>query len=343
MTPPNDKGPSPFQSPGAPTSGLEILDRTLPPLSLWGTLARAVGWVEKHGKALVILAPYLWLFVFFLVPFLIVLKLSFSESMLAQPPYAPLLSFADEAGSKYLDIRLNLSNYLMLAEDDLFVRAFLSSLAIAGVSTLLTLCVALPMAYGMAKAPERWRLPLLMLVILPFWTSFLIRVYAWIGILKNEGLLNALLLYLGVISEPLVILNTNIAVYIGIVYSYLPFMVLPIYASFEKMDASLVEAAIDLGCTPTKAFWVITAPIARPGIIAGCLLVFIPAVGEFVIPDLLGGSETLMIGRTLWVEFFNNRDWPLASAVAIVLLVALVLPMMLFQRQQAKAAASEAA
>ena len=338
MTPSSDKGPPPFLSPGPVTSDLEILNRTMPPFSLWGALARAVHWAEKHGKTLVVLAPYLWLLVFFLVPFLIVLKLSFSEPVLAQPPYAPLLSLADEAGSTYLDIRLNLSNYLSLAQDDLFIRAFLNSLAIAGVSTLLCLCVALPMAYGMAKAPERWRLPLLMLVILPFWTSFLIRVYAWIGILKNEGLLNALLLYLGVISEPLVILNTNIAVYIGIVYSYLPFMVLPIYASFEKMDGSLVEAAIDLGCTPTKAFWVVTAPIARPGIVAGCLLVFIPAVGEFVIPDLLGGSETLMIGRTLWVEFFNNRDWPLASAVAIMLLVVLVLPMMFFQRQQAKAA-----
>jgi putrescine transport system permease protein len=204
---------------------------------------------------------------------------------------------------------------------------------------LLTLAVGLPMAYAMARAPERSRLPLLMLVILPFWTSFLIRVYAWIGILKNEGLLNALLLWLGVISEPLVILNTNIAVYIGIIYSYLPFMVLPIYASFDKMDASLVEAAVDLGCRPTEAFWRITVPIALPGIVAGSLLVFTPAIGEFVIPDLLGGSETLMIGRTLWVEFFNNRDWPLASAVAIVLLLVLVLPIMYFQRSQASSQA----
>lgn len=342
MTPtPTDQGrppPASFISPGPQTSHLEILDQTMPPLSLWGGLARVMAWLERHGRKLVILGPFLWLLIFFLVPFLIVLKLSFSEPQLAQPPYTPLLTMAEDAGNQYLDIRLNLSNYLSLAEDDLFVRAFLNSLHIAGISTLLTLLIALPMAYGMAKAPAGWRLPLLMLVILPFWTSFLIRVYAWIGILKNEGLLNALLLALGVISEPLVIMNTNIAVYIGIVYSYLPFMILPIYASFEKMDASLVEAAIDLGCTPVKAFWVITAPIARPGIIAGCLLVFIPAVGEFVIPDLLGGSDTLMIGRTLWVEFFNNRDWPLASAVAIVLLVVLVLPMMLFQRQQAKAA-----
>jgi putrescine transport system permease protein len=275
------------------------------------------------------------------VPFLIVLKLSFSEPMLAQPPYAPLLELTDEAGDSYLRIQLNLSNYLLLIQDETYVRAFIASLRIAALSTLITLAVGLPMAYGMARAPARWRLPLLMLVILPFWTSFLIRVYAWIGILKNEGLLNSVLLSLGAIATPLTILNTNVAVYIGIVYSYLPFMVLPIYASFEKMDASLVEAAIDLGCRPVMAFWKITVPIAFPGILAGALLVFIPAVGEFVIPDLLGGSETLMIGRTLWVEFFNNRDWPLASAVAILLLLLLVLPIMYFQRSQAKLEAGD--
>jgi putrescine transport system permease protein len=292
--------------------------------------------LEAHGRGLVILIPYLWLLVFFLVPFLIVLKLSFSEPVLAQPPYAPLIEILDDAGSRYLTLRFNLSNYLSIIEDDVYIRAYLSSLKIAFIATLLTLCCGLPLAYGIARAPERWRLQLLMMVILPFWTSFLIRVYAWIGILKNEGLLNQLLLSIGVISQPLVILNTNLAVYIGIVYSYLPFMVLPVYASFEKMDPSLIEAAIDLGCTPIKAFWVVTVPIALPGIIAGFLLVFIPAVGEFVIPDLLGGSETLMIGRTLWVEFFNNRDWPLASAVAIVLLLVLVLPVMLFQRVRAR-------
>ncbi|MFO1127853.1 MAG: ABC transporter permease subunit [Rhodospirillales bacterium] len=286
---------------------------------------------------LVIAVPYVWLAVFFLVPFLIVLKLSFAETQLAQPPYTPLFSFdSDGFGGEFLTIRLNLSNFLTLVRDDLFFHAYFNSFRIAAVATLLTLAVGLPMAYGLAKAPDRWRLPLLMLVILPFWTSFLIRVYAWIGILKNEGLLNALLLHLGVISQPLVILNTDAAVYIGIVYSYLPFMVLPLYASFEKMDPALVEAAVDLGCRPVKAFWVITARLAMPGIVAGCLLVFIPAVGEFVIPDLLGGSETLMIGRTLWVEFFNNRDWPLASAVAIALLLILVLPIVFFQRQQAK-------
>ena len=308
------------------------------PLSPLGMAARALGWIERRGRLLIIGVPYVWLAVFFLVPFLIVLKLSFGEPQLAQPPYTPLFAFVTDGGGEYLTIRLNLSNFIMLVQDDLFLHAYLNSIRIAAIATLLTLGVGMPMAYGIAKAPERWRLPLLMLVILPFWTSFLIRVYAWIGILKNEGLLNGLLLYFGLINEPLVILNTETAVHIGIVYSYLPFMVLPLYASFEKMDPSLVEAAIDLGCRPIKAFWLITARIAMPGILAGCLLVFIPASGEFVIPDLLGGSETLMIGRTLWVEFFNNRDWPLASAVAIVLLLILVVPIVLFQHQQAKSA-----
>ncbi|MFO1145541.1 MAG: ABC transporter permease subunit [Rhodospirillales bacterium] len=309
-----------------------MLDQSLPPLSPWALLARTARWLERHGRRLCVLVP--WLLLFFLVPFLLVLKISFSEAVLAQPPFAPLLELADEADNFYLRIQLNLSNYLVLLQDDTYFRAYLNSIEIAGLATLITLAVGLPMAYGIARAPERFRLPLLMLVILPFWTSFLIRVYAWIGILKNEGFLNGLLLSLGLISEPLVILNTNIAVYIGIVYSYLPFMVLPVYASFEKMDASLVEAAIDLGCRPASAFWRITVPIAFPGILAGAMLVFIPAVGEFVIPDLLGGSETLMIGRTLWVEFFNNRDWPLASAVATILLLVLVLPIVWFQRTQ---------
>jgi putrescine transport system permease protein len=338
MSPADDQRPSPpaFSS-GPAVSAREMLDRMSGPLSAWGLAARALGWIERHGKTLIIAVPYLWLAVFFLVPFLIVLKLSFAEPQLAQPPYTPLFSFmSDGFGGEFLTIRLNLSNFLAIFRDDVFFQAYLNSIRIAATATLLTLAVGMPMAYAMAKAPEGWRLPLLMLVIMPFWTSFLIRVYAWIGILKNEGLLNALLLHLGVITEPLVILNTEAAVHIGIIYSYLPFMVLPLYASFEKMDPALVEAAIDLGCHPIKAFWLITARIALPGIIAGCLLVFIPAAGEFVIPDLLGGSETLMIGRTLWVEFFNNRDWPLASAVAIVLLLILVLPIVLFQHQQLK-------
>ncbi|MFL5336680.1 MAG: ABC transporter permease subunit [Geminicoccaceae bacterium] len=299
--------------------------------------ARAAAPVRRTGlgRAALIGLPYLWLLLFFFVPFAIVLKLSLSETALAQPPFLPLAEWIEDAGDSFLQIRLNLSNFLLITQDSLYVRAYLTSIQIAAISTVLTLLVGFPIAYGMAKAPDRWRPLLLMLVILPFWTSFLIRVYAWIGILKNEGLLNGLLLWTGLISQPLVILQTLTAVYIGIVYSYLPFMILPIYANLEKHDPTLIEAAVDLGCTPIAAFWKVTIPLAVPGIIAGCFLVFIPAVGEFVIPDLLGGSDTLMIGKVLWTEFFNNRDWPLASAVAILLLLVLVIPIALFQRQQA--------
>ncbi len=284
-----------------------------------------------NGRSVVILVPYVWLLLFFLAPFFIVLKISFSEVLIARPPYAPLVELVDDF---YLQFTLNLENYLLLSEDSLYWRAYLSSVKIAVISTFLALLIGYPMAYAMARAPREWRLALLMAVILPFWTSFLIRVYAWIGILKKEGLLNLLLLKIGIIQEPLTILNTDLAVYIGIVYSYLPFMLLPLYASLEKMDLSLLEAAADLGCRPLKAFWVITVPLSLPGIVAGCFLVFIPAVGEFVIPDLLGGSDTLMIGKTLWAEFFNNRDWPLSSAVAVVLLAILIIPIVIFQRMQ---------
>lgn len=290
------------------------------------------------GRKLLIGLPYLWLLLLFLVPFLIVLKISLSEPMVSIPPYDPKLDWSDGLVGLWAQFKqFSLENYRFLFEEPLFYRSYLSSITIAGIATLLTLIVGYPMAYAMARSPKAWRPILLMLVILPFWTSFLIRVYAWIGILKKEGLLNQLLLTLGVISEPLTILNTNTAVYIGIVYSYLPFLVLPLYASLERMDESLLEAAADLGCTPFKAFWKITFPISLPGVIAGCFLVFIPAVGEFVIPDLLGGSETLMIGRTLWVEFFNNRDWPVASAVAVILLLILVIPIVLFQNAQVRA------
>ncbi|MEM6617020.1 MAG: ABC transporter permease subunit [Pseudomonadota bacterium] len=287
------------------------------------------------GKYLVLAVPYLWLLVFFLAPFFIVFKISFSQTAIAIPPYFPTFNLADgwQAFRENFS-ELSFENYLWLTEDDLYIRAYLSSLWIAFVSTAITLLVGFPIAYGMARAPSEWRPLLLMLVILPFWTSFLIRVYAWIGILKKEGLLNLVLTSLGLIDEPLTILNTNAAVYIGIVYSYLPFMVLPLYASLEKLDGSLLEAAEDLGCHPIKAFWLVTVPLAIPGIIAGCFLVFIPAVGEFVIPDLLGGSETLMIGRTLWVEFFSNRDWPVSSAVAVLLLLVLIIPIVLFQNFQ---------
>lgn len=241
--------------------------------------------------------------------------------------------FSDPINSaKALFAAFDFENYLYLTTDSLYIKAYLSSLRIALISTFICLLIAFPIAYAISKASKQYQSFLLMLVILPFWTSFLIRVYAWIGILKTEGLLNKFLLSIGIISEPLTIFNTEIAVLIGIVYSYLSFMILPIYATLERMDESLLEAAIDLGCSKISAFWSITVPLAKPGIIAGCLLVFIPAVGEFVIPDLLGGSRTLMIGKTLWVEFFSNRDWPLASAVAILLLLMLVLPIVVFQR-----------
>jgi putrescine transport system permease protein len=277
--------------------------------------------------------PYLWLLIFFLAPFLIVLKISLSEPVLAQPPYVPVFDSLAQVPEKVRE--LSLENYRWLWQNALYWNAYLSSIWIAGLSALITLAVGFPIAYGMARADKRIRTVLVVLLILPFWTSFLIRVYAWIAILRPEGLLNQFLLWAGVISTPLAISNTNTAVIIGIVYSYLPFMVLPLYASLERIDKSLLEAAADLGATPLAAFWRVTVPLAIPGIAAGTMLVFIPAVGEFVIPDLLGGSETLMIGRTLWSEFFQNRDWPVASAVAILLLLVLVLPIVFFQNAQA--------
>ncbi|MDA9865525.1 ABC transporter permease subunit [bacterium] len=283
------------------------------------------------------LIPYVWLVLLFLVPFGIVLKIALSDYAISIPPYTPTLDFAAGwEGIKAFFGALDGENFTFLAEDDLYWKAYLSSIQIASISTFLALLVGFPIAYAMSRAAAEWRPALTMLVILPFWTSFLIRVYAWIGILANEGLLNQFLLWLGVISEPLIILNTQTAVYIGIVYTYLPFMILPIYASLDRMDPSLLEAAEDLGCSRLSAFWSVTWPLARPGVIAGCFLVFIPAVGEFVIPSLLGGSDALMIGKVLWEEFFSNRDWPVASAVAIVLLLILIIPIVLFQRHEQK-------
>nr|WP_211110443.1 ABC transporter permease subunit [Acuticoccus mangrovi] len=277
-----------------------------------------------------------------MVPFLIVLKISLSEAVVAMPPYAPTFEGIGGVGDLLERLRaLTLYNFAFLTEDALYWRAYLSSARIAALSTAITLLVGYPIAYAMARVPERWRPLVVAMVILPFWTSFLIRVYAWIGILKRDGLLNAALTQIGLISEPLTILNTNIAVIIGIVYAYLPFMILPLYASLERQDPALLEAAADLGSPPWLAFWQVTVRLSVPGILAGCLLVFIPAVGEFVIPSLLGGSDTLMIGQTLWDEFFLNRDWPLASAVAIVLLLVLVVPLTLFQRAQWREAGRE--
>ncbi|MGZ2422724.1 putrescine transport system permease protein [Rhizobium laguerreae] len=287
---------------------------------------------------LVIAIPYTWLLLFFLAPFFIVFRISLSTTAIAMPPYEPVFSLADGWAGLWSKIgELSFDNYSYLTEDSLYFNAYVSSVVIAGISTFLTLLIAYPIAYGMAQAPRSIRPTLVMLVILPFWTSFLIRVYSWIAILKPEGLLNQLLLSLHIIDSPLIILNTNTAVYIGIVYSYLPFMVLPLYSALEKMDGTLIEAAQDLGCTPIKAFWRVTFPLSIPGVVAGCMLVFIPAVGEFVIPDLLGGSQTLMIGKTLWNEFNANRDWPVSSAVATILLMILVIPIVFFQNAQAKA------
>jgi len=288
---------------------------------------------KKLASSLVPAVPYLWLGLFFLLPFLIVLKISLSDPAVAQPPYKPVFDWSDLIG---FFGQLDLENFEVLTSDDLYLRATLSSVRIAAISTVLLLLVGFPIAYAMARAPERHRSLLVALVILPFWTSFLIRIYAWIAILKPEGLLNQALMGIGLISEPLTILNTETAVFIGIVYAYLPFMVLPLYAILEKMDDTLIEAALDLGCPPWRAFWTITVPLAMPGVIAGSLLCFIPAVGEFVIPDLLGGSETLMIGRQLWSEFFSNRDWPLASAVAILLLIILVVPIVVYRDVEAR-------
>ncbi len=301
--------------------------RTADLLERWGV----------DGRTAAVMVPYAWLLIFFLAPFLIVARISVSEIRIAMPPYAPLFEYLDGA----LNVNVWLSNYGHLLEDALYWKSYLSSLHIAALSTLIALAIGYPIAYGMARAPRKWQLTLLMMVILPFWTSFLIRVYAWIGILKTEGFLNHFLIWLGLIEQPLHLLHSNLAIYIGIVYSYLPFMILPLYANLEKMDHSLLEAASDLGCHPLKAFWTVTFPLSIPAVIAGCFLVFIPAVGEFVIPDLLGGSSTLMIGKTLWTEFFNNRNWPLSSAVAVVLLLMLVVPIVLFQRYQTRQAERE--
>ena len=284
------------------------------------------------GRHAVIGVPFFWLFLFFLLPFFIVLKISFAEADVAIPPYTEIYSWADNQ----LSILLNLGNYVLLGEDELYISAYLGSLKMAFISTLLCLLLGYPMAYAIARASKEAQTVLLLLIMMPTWTAILIRVYAWMGILSNNGLLNGFLQGIGLIDQPLQILNTNLAVYIGIVYSYLPFMILPLYANLVKHDMSLLEAASDLGSSNINNFWKITVPLSKNGIIAGSMLVFIPAVGEFVIPELLGGPETLMIGKVLWQEFFNNRDWPVASALAVVMLAVLIVPIILFNRNQAK-------
>ncbi|HEX8541060.1 MAG TPA: ABC transporter permease subunit [Pseudomonas sp.] len=295
-------------------------------------IKRALNRITPGGRQLVIGAPFLWLFLFFALPFIIVIKISFAEADVAIPPYTEIFSYAEQK----FEVILNFANYSLLTGDDLYISAYLGSLKMAFFSTLLCLLIGFPMAYGIATARKEMQTVLLLLIMMPTWTAILIRVYAWMGILSNNGLLNAFLMWLGLIDEPLQILNTNLAVYIGVVYSYLPFMILPLYANLVKHDPSLLEAASDLGSSTFNSFWKITVPLSKNGVIAGCMLVFIPVVGEFVIPELLGGPETLMIGRVLWQEFFNNRDWPVASALAVVMLLILIVPIILFNRSQAK-------
>lgn len=289
-------------------------------------------------RKLVVRIPYIWLIVFFLIPFLIVLKISLSQTALAQPPYTPVFDWRALAD---FFRGLSFDNYRLLASDPLYVLSYLKSVEIAAFSTLILLVIGYPIAYAIARTPRRWQAALLLLTILPFWTSMLIRVYAWMNILQHDGPLNQALMALAIVKEPPVWLSTETAIYIGIVYSYLPFMVLPLYASLEKIDETLIEAAADLGCPRWKVFWLVTLPLSSAGMVAGVLLCFIPIVGEFVIPDLLGGSDSPMIGQTIWMEFFGNKDWPAASAVAVVLLCLLVIPIVVYQNQTMRAAARD--
>lgn len=293
--------------------------------------------IEKRGMfaRFTVAVPFLWLAAFFLLPFLIVFKISLSDDAVAQPPYAPVFNWSEGwAALREKLALLDFENYAFVLGDGLYLYSYVQSVLLAALATAILIAVGYPVAYAIVRAPRGLRPILLLLVILPFFTSFLIRVYAWIGILSREGLLNQLLLSLGVIWQPLEILSTNIAVVIGMVYSYFPFMVLPLYAALERMDDSFLEAAADLGATPARAFWRITVPVSAPGIVAGALLCFIPAVGEFVIPDLLGGSDTQMIGRTVWNEFAVNRSWTISSALAILILLVLLIPILIYQRMQ---------
>lgn len=291
--------------------------------------------VFTRPARLAALAPYLWMVLFFLVPFGFVLKIALSQTAIAQPPYVPV--FDPAAGWEAFKgalAALSLDNFRLLASDDLYILSYLRSLAVALSSTAMLLAIGYPVAYGMARLPRRWQPVAMMLVIIPFWTSFLIRIYSWINVLQNNGLLNRALLALGIVDRPVAWLATDTAMYLGMVYSYFPFMILPLYAALASADRTLLEAAADLGCSRLKAFWLVTVPLSLPGIGAGALLCFIPIVGEFVIPDLLAGSDRLMIGQTLWLEFFTNKDWPVASATAVVLLVLLLVPLLVYEKLQ---------
>jgi len=295
---------------------------------------------ENLWRYFIVAIPYIWLLLFFLAPFVIVFKISLADPIIAQPPFTPLFNQGSDGG---FSIYTTFDNFLYLFQDSLYFVTYLNSVKLAFIATLFTLLIGYPIAYGIARSPQPTRNILLLLVVIPFWISFLLRVYSWMGILKTNGLVNGFLLWLGVIDQPLELLYTDTAVYIGMVYSYLPYMILPLYANLVKLDIRLLEAASDLGAKKWQGFIDVTLPLSMPGIIAGCLLVFIPAIGEYVIPALLGGADTLMIGRVLFDEFFLNRDWPVASAVAIVLLLLLVLPIVYFQKKQAQETSGAAA
>jgi len=310
------------------------------------SIGRLLKWMGIRPRVAVILIPYVWLTLFFLVPFAIVAEISFAELRIAQPPYSPLFVCTDPAVGGWwscfieghLKPDLYTKAYANVIAEPLYIKAYFNSIVTAAISTVLCLLIGYPMAYGIARSGPTARNLLMMMIVLPFWTSFLIRIYAWIGLLKDHGFINNVLISLGIINEPLQMMNTQFAVYVGIVYSYLPFMILPLYANLEKMDLTLLEAAADLGCRPLKAFFTITVPLSFPGIVAGSMLVFIPAVGEYVIPELLGGSNTVMIGREIFNVFFQNRDWPTAAALAIAVLIVLVVPITFYQYYQNKEA-----
>ena len=289
---------------------------------------------EYLGRLFILFPPYLWMFLFFLVPFFFVLKISFAESIIASPPFTSLFEYDSDEG--ILRVLFRLFNYEYLIDDPLYFYAYLSSLKIAFISTLICLFLGYPIALAIARSSRRYQPLLLLAIMLPFWTSLLIRVYAWVILLRQDGVINNVLVFMGILSEPLILLQTPFANYVGIVYTYLPFMILPLYAVLEKQDLTLLEASRDLGSGPITTFLTITLPLSFAGIVAGSMLVFIPVVGEFVIPALLSGNSTLMIGKVLWTEFFSNRDWPVASAVAVVMLIVLLLPIMIFQRQQSR-------
>ena len=295
---------------------------------------------ENLWRYFIVAIPYIWLLLFFLAPFVIVFKISLADPIIAQPPFTPFFNQGSDGG---FSIYTTFDNFLYLFQDSLYFVTYLNSVKLAFIATLFTLLIGYPIAYGIARSPQPTRNILLLLVVIPFWISFLLRVYSWMGILKTNGLINGFLLWLGIIDQPLELLYTDTAVYIGMVYSYLPYMILPLYANLVKLDIRLLEAASDLGAKKWQGFVDVTLPLSMPGIIAGCLLVFIPAIGEYVIPALLGGADTLMIGRVLFDEFFLNRDWPVASAVAIVLLLLLVLPIVYFQKKQAQETSGAAA